>query len=197
MINFRNTLFNRSCPSYKNLPEDSLVEIAFAGRSNVGKSSVINSLTGKKKLAKSSSVPGKTREINLFNINDKSRLVDLPGYGYAKVSRKEQDRWGQEMTRYVTERPNLKGIIILMDMRHPLTPLDLNMIALVRETGKAYAFLLNKADKLGKSDRNKTIKKVEKELLAMGIPALIIPYSAEKNLGVKELGDLLSGWIET
>jgi GTP-binding protein len=101
------------------------------------------------------------------------------------------------MTRYVTERPNLKGIIILMDMRHPLTPLDLNMIALVRETGKAYAFLLNKADKLGKSDRNKTIKKVEKELLAMGIPALIIPYSAEKNLGVKELGDLLSGWIET
>ena len=129
MINFRNTRFLKSCPSNRNLPLDDAAEIAFSGRSNVGKSSVLNSLTNQKKLAKSSGVPGKTREINLFTVNEKCRLVDLPGYGFAKVSKKEQERWGQEMTRYIAERTNLKGVIIIMDMRHPLTELDRAMIS--------------------------------------------------------------------
>jgi GTP-binding protein len=197
MINFRNTRFLKSCPSNRNLPPDDVAEIAFSGRSNVGKSSVLNSLTNQKKLAKSSGVPGKTREINLFTVNEKSRLADLPGYGYAKVSKKEQERWGQEMTRYIAERPNLKGVIIIMDMRHPLTELDRAMISLVRESGKAFAFLLNKSDKLGTNDRVKTIRKVEKELVAMNLPAIVIPYSAEKKTGVGELAKLLSGWLET
>ncbi|MBN2628871.1 MAG: YihA family ribosome biogenesis GTP-binding protein [Spirochaetales bacterium] len=196
MINFRNTRFLKSCPSNRNLPLDDAAEIAFSGRSNVGKSSVLNSLTNQKKLAKSSGVPGKTREINLFTVNEKCRLVDLPGYGFAKVSKKEQERWGQEMTRYIAERTNLKGVIIIMDMRHPLTELDRAMISLVRDSGKAFAFLLNKSDKLGTNDRVKTIKKVEKELIAMNLPAIIIPYSAEKKNGVDELAKLLSGWIE-
>jgi len=196
MINFRNTRFLKSCPSNRNLPLDDAAEIAFSGRSNVGKSSVLNSLTNQKKLAKSSGVPGKTREINLFTVNEKCRLVDLPGYGFAKVSKKEQERWGQEMTRYIGERSNLKGVIIIMDMRHPLTELDRAMISLVRDSGKAFAFLLNKSDKLGTNDRVKTMRKVEKELIAMNLPAIIIPYSAEKKTGVGELAKLLSGWIE-
>ena len=162
----------------------------------MGKSSVLNSLAGQNKLAKSSSVPGKTREINLFSINDKYRLVDLPGYGYARVSKKEQDRWGWEMTRYIEERDNLKGVVILMDMRHPLTALDRDMIELVRRGGKAFAFVLNKADKLSRNEQAKTIRKVEKDLLSMNIPALLIPYSAEKKTGVGELTALLSGWLE-
>ncbi|MDC7222310.1 MAG: ribosome biogenesis GTP-binding protein YihA/YsxC [Spirochaetales bacterium] len=196
MINFRIARFLKSCPSNKTLPHDRVGEVAFSGRSNVGKSSVLNSLSGQKKLAKSSSVPGKTREINLFGINDKCRLVDLPGYGYAKVSKKEQERWGFEMTKYIMERPNLKGVVILMDMRHPLTALDRDMIELVRDSGRAFAFVLNKADKLGKNDRIKTVKKVEKELIDMNIPALLIPYSAEKKIGVNELAKLISGWLE-
>ncbi|MDC7221714.1 MAG: ribosome biogenesis GTP-binding protein YihA/YsxC [Spirochaetales bacterium] len=196
MINFRTTRFLKSCPSNKTLPKDLAAEVAFSGRSNVGKSSVINSLVGQKKLAKSSSVPGKTREINLFDINAKCRLVDLPGYGYAKVSKKEQERWGWEMTRYIMERENLKGVVIIMDMRHPLTALDRDMIELVRDSGRAFAFLLNKADKLGKNDRIKTVKKVEKELESMNLPAILIPYSAEKKIGVSELAKLLSGWME-
>jgi GTP-binding protein len=196
MINFRKTQFLKSCPSNKTLPNDGAVEVAFSGRSNVGKSSVLNSLAGQKKLAKSSSVPGKTREINLFTISDKCRIVDLPGYGYAKVSKKEQERWGMEMTHYIAERSNLKGVVIIMDMRHPLTALDLDMIELVRNSGKAFAFLLNKADKLGKNDRIKTLKKVEKELTDMNLPAILIPYSAEKKIGVSDLGKLLSGWYE-
>ena len=196
MVNFRTARFLKSCPSNKHLPADAIGEVAFAGRSNVGKSSVLNSLAGQKKLAKSSSVPGKTREINLFSVNEKCRLVDLPGYGYARVSKKEQERWGLEMTRYISERENLKGVVILMDMRHPLTPLDRNMIELVRNGGKAFAFVLNKADKLSKNERIKTQKKVEKELLAINVPALLIPYSAEKKMGVGELATLLSGWLE-
>ncbi len=188
--------FIKSCQKVSQFPEPSLPEFAFIGRSNVGKSSVLNSLTNQKKLAKSSGVPGKTREINLFTVNEKCRLVDLPGYGFAKVSKKEQERWGQEMTRYIAERTNLKGVIIIMDMRHPLTELDRAMISLVRDSGKAFAFLLNKSDKLGTNDRVKTIKKVEKELIAMNLPAIIIPYSAEKKNGVGELAKLLSGWIE-
>lgn len=195
MINFQITKFFKSCPSNTDLPKDRFAEIAFSGRSNVGKSSVINSLCNQKKLAKSSSVPGKTREINLFKINETCRLVDLPGYGYAKVSKKEQARWGHEMTQYIIERSNLKGVVVLMDMRHPLTELDKTMIELVRESGRAFAIVLNKADKLGKNDRIKSFKKVEKALIEMKIPALIIPYSAEKKLGVKELSTLLNGWF--
>lgn len=197
MINFKTARFIQSCPSYNNLPRDEVVEVGFAGRSNVGKSSLINALAVNKKLAKSSSVPGKTREINLFRINDQCRLADLPGYGYARVSHREQQRWGWEMTRYIGERPNLKGVVILMDMRHPLTKLDWEMIDLVRETGKAFAFVLNKADKLGKNDRVKAMKKVNGELSQRGIAAMVLPFSAEKRLGVKELAELLSGWLET
>lgn len=183
----KQAVFLIGSPSYTGLPPDTGSEIAFAGRSNAGKSSVLNTLTGKRGLAKTSSSPGKTRHINLFSLDKTHRLADLPGYGYAKVPLKEQERWGRELTRYIHERQSLKGIIIVMDMRHPFTEKDRQMVAFALESGKPLHVVLNKADKLKSGQRAKIFKEAKRELKCLAPDAGCTPFSALKGEGIKEL----------
>lgn len=189
--------FLTSSFSFDTLPEDYGAEVAFAGRSNSGKSSVLNTLTGRKSLAKTSSVPGKTRCINLFVLNKKGdqRLADLPGYGYAKVSVREQERWGKELTRYIAQRSCLRGVVIVMDMRHPLTELDRQMLTLCQISSKPVHVLLNKSDKLKQTQKASTKNKVEKDLASLAPGASVGTFSAAKREGVTELRALVKRWL--
>ena len=193
----KNIRFITSSPSYNSLPPATGAEAAFAGRSNAGKSSVLNTLTNRKALAKTSSTPGKTRHINLFAMDEKSnfRLADLPGYGYAKVNVQEQKRWGEELTLYITERESLKGVVIVMDIRHPLTDNDKQMVILCRTGGRPVHVLLNKSDKLKSGRRAAAVQQVEKDLAFLAPGATMSTFSALKNTGLKELRDVLGTWL--
>jgi GTP-binding protein len=194
----KNTRFLTSSTSFNSLPTGLGAEVAFAGRSNAGKSSVLNTLTNRKALAKISSTPGKTRHINLFGLDKdaKLRLADLPGYGYAKVNVKEQRRWGEELTLYITERECLKGVVIVMDVRHPLTENDKQMVILCRTGGRAVHVLLNKSDKLKSGRRAATMIQVKKDLAFLAPSATCSLFSALKSDGLPELREVLSGWLE-
>ncbi len=163
-----------------------LPEIAFAGRSNVGKSSMLNRIMGRKNLAKTSSTPGKTRSINYFKINDKCHFVDLPGYGYAKVSKKMREGWGKLMLDYFRLSTSLRGVIQLVDSRHDPTALDLEMHRLLEEHGVSYMIVLTKADKLSTNQLNKSMRDAAKVFeLPEGL--FPIPFSAIKGTGKKEV----------
>jgi len=189
--------FLSSSPDYASLPGDDGAEVAFAGRSNAGKSSVLNTLVNRKALAKISSAPGKTRHINLFGLDDagRLRLADLPGYGYAKVSAAEQERWGRELTRYITERRSLKGVVVVMDIRHPLAESDRQMLTLCRTGGRRVHVLLNKADKLTGNRRAKAMAAAEKDLAFLAPGATLSPFSALKRSGRDELLSVLETWL--
>lgn len=159
-------------------PSEDLPELAFVGRSNVGKSSFINSFLGRKKLAKTSSVPGKTRTINFYRINDKFRLVDLPGYGYAKVSKKEKAKWDKLINEYLHQREALREVFLLVDIRHEPTALDKQMYDWIRETGFTGFVIANKFDKIKKSQIQKHIKQIMKKL-EIDDEGLIFAYSSE------------------
>ena len=193
----KNIRFITSSPSYASLPVAGGAEAAFAGRSNAGKSSVLNTLTNRKNLAKTSSTPGKTRHINLFTLDeDKNiRLADLPGYGYAKVNVREQQRWGEELTRYITERESLRGVVIVMDIRHPLTENDKQMVVLCRTGGRPVHVLLNKSDKLKKGRRAAAVQQVRKDLAFLAPGATLGTFSALKGEGIRELQNVLSRWL--
>lgn len=163
-----------------------LPEIAFAGRSNVGKSSMLNRIMGRKNLAKTSSTPGKTRSINYFKINDKYHFVDLPGYGYAKVSKKMREDWGKLMVNYFRLSASLRGVIQLVDSRHDPTALDLEMHRMLEERGVPYMIVLTKADKLSTNHLNKSMRSAAKVFeLPEGL--FPIPFSAIKGTGKKEV----------
>lgn len=149
----------QGCPN-KNLPE-----VAFIGRSNVGKSSLINSLTGRKDIAKVSKVPGKTQLLNFFIVNDNWHLVDLPGYGYAKISKKKREKWEKMIERYLVNRPQLQCAFVLLDARIPLQTIDLEFINWLGERHIPFAIVYTKIDKVKKKDRVKNIKRIENELL--------------------------------
>jgi GTP-binding protein len=196
----KNARFLTSSPSYESLPArppGEGAEVAFAGRSNAGKSSVLNTITGSKGLAKTSSTPGKTRHINLFGLDERSmlRLADLPGYGYAKVGAAEQRRWAGELTRYVMERDCLKGVVIVMDVRHPLTDNDRQMIVLCRTGDRPVHVLLNKSDKLGFNSLSNTVREVKKELAFIAPGATCSTFSVLKNEGLTELRDVIGSWL--
>ena len=159
-------------------PSEDLPELAFVGRSNVGKSSFINSFLGRKKLAKTSSVPGKTRTINFYRINDKFRLVDLPGYGYAKVSKKEKAKWDKLIGEYLHQREALREVFLLVDIRHEPTALDKQMYDWIRETGFTGFVIATKFDKIKKSQIQKHIKQIMKKL-EIDDEGLIFAYSSE------------------
>lgn len=159
-------------------PKDMLDEIAFVGRSNVGKSSFINSFLGRKSLAKTSSKPGKTRTINFYNINDKFRLVDLPGYGFAKVSKTEKEKWAKLINEYLNTRENLKEIFLLVDIRHEPTELDKQMYDFIIESGFTGFVIATKFDKISKSKIQKNIKVIQKKL-EIEDEGLIFAYSSE------------------
>lgn len=166
-------------------PAENLEEIAFVGRSNVGKSSFINAFLGRKNLAKTSSKPGKTRTINFYNIDNKFRLVDLPGYGYAKVSKAEKAKWDKLINEYLHERENLKEVFLLVDIRHEPTNLDLQMYNWIIESGFTGFIIATKYDKISRNQLHKHIKQIMKKL-DVADEGLIFAYSSETghNIGV-------------
>lgn len=172
-------------------PTDGLPEIALVGRSNVGKSSLINCLVNRKKLARTSSAPGKTATINFYEIDGKFRIVDLPGYGYAKVSKVEKEKWGRMIDAYLSERINLMQIIQLVDSRHKPTADDKMMMDWVRSSGYDPVVVANKLDKLKKSQIDENLTTIYNEL-ELDENSVLIPFSAEKKDGKEELQELIS-----
>ena len=166
-------------------PSENIEEIAFVGRSNVGKSSFINAFLGRKSLAKTSSTPGKTRTINFYNIDNKFRLVDLPGYGYAKVSKKEKEKWDKLINEYLHDRENLKEVFLLVDIRREPTDLDLQMYDWIIDSGFTGFIIATKYDKISKNQLQKHIRSIMKKL-DVEDEGLIFAYSSENkhNLGV-------------
>lgn len=162
-------------------PNENIPEIALAGRSNVGKSSFINSFINRKSLARTSSTPGKTRTINFYNINNEFRLVDLPGYGYARVSKKEKDKWAHIIEEYLNKRENLKEIILIVDIRHSPTDQDLDMFRWIKAFGYKGIVLATKADKISKG-KFQHHQKIIRQKLELEDNSLIIPYSSESKV---------------
>lgn len=169
--------------SSKQYPDDELPEIAFAGRSNVGKSSFINSMLNRKNLARTSSKPGKTRTINFYIINDTFRFVDLPGYGYAQVSKSERSKWGEIIEEYLVKRENIKEIILIVDIRHEPTSQDLIMYQWIKSYGFSGYVIATKADKITKANWQKQIKIIRNKLEIKDVN-LIIPYSSDKKINM-------------
>jgi GTP-binding protein len=167
-------------------PPEDMVEIAFAGRSNVGKSSLLNLLTGRKKLAYVSGSPGKTRTINFYRINDEFRIVDLPGYGYARVSKKISEGWGEMMENYLENRPNLLTVIQLVDIRHEPSKQDVEMHRYLEHYDLCHIVVATKADKISTNQRAKAIKTI-KNSLKLADDVRIYPVSALKKTGHQEL----------
>ena len=176
-------------------PPENIKEIAFAGRSNVGKSSLLNLITGRKKLARVSGSPGKTRTINFYIINDEFRIVDLPGYGYAKVSKSMSEGWGEMMERYLENRPNLVKVIQLVDIRHEPSKQDVEMYNYLRHYGLDGIVVATKADKISRNQLPKHIKMI-KQTLKLSSDDKVIPVSALKKTGYDELLEVMEGLLE-
>lgn len=189
--------FITSSPRLEDCPPESLPEICFAGRSNVGKSSLLNSLLNRKKLARTSNVPGKTQQMNYYNIAEKCYFVDLPGYGYAKVPIKERNRWGRNIREYLLNRKTLSLIVHVVDVRHKPTTLDEDFIFWMASNGMPFCVLLSKADKLSKNKVSKAKADVRKILAEMNIVVPILAYSSDNKQGVKEVQELLKEFVET
>ncbi len=178
--------FVKSVVSVDQIPGDGLPEVAFAGRSNVGKSSLINRLLNRKKIAKTSSSPGKTRQLNYFKVNDKFYFVDLPGYGFARVSKSEKIQWQQLIEAFITQSENLKAVAVITDSRIGPTSLDLQLIGWLRATDVPVILIATKCDKLSRSAVAQLGRRYHKELSKYQIKDLI-PFSALSGVGKKEL----------
>lgn len=176
-------------------PAGDLKEIAFAGRSNVGKSSLLNLLTGRKKLARVSGSPGKTRTINFYLINDVFRIVDLPGYGYAKVSKSVSESWGPMMEQYLGSRENLLKVVLLVDIRHAPSKQDVEMYEYLRHYGLDGVVVATKADKISRNQMQKQIRTI-RQTLGLGGDDIVIPVSALKRTGHEDLLDLMEALLE-
>lgn len=187
-MTIKNAEFIAAAAKKNQYPPAGVPEIAFAGRSNVGKSSLINLLTGRRKLAKVSQSPGKTRTINFFNIDDTWRIVDLPGYGYAKVSKAESGSWGKMMEDYLETRESLVSVVQLVDCRHEPTAQDVQMFEYLRYYDLARIVVATKADKLSKNELNKNLAMIRKSLKLTGDEKLLA-VSALKKTGVDNLLD--------
>jgi len=190
---FRIARYVISAHQLKQLPSDQGIEVAIAGRSNAGKSSAINALTDQKALARTSKTPGRTQQIVIFELDEHRRIADLPGYGYAKVPLKLKAHWRTVMQRYFQTRQCLRGVVLVMDIRHPMREFDQQMLAWCESTDLPCHILLTKADKLKRGPAQSTLLKVRR-----GLPdiASIQIFSASKKTGLDELVDKLSGWYE-
>ena len=180
---FTETTFMLGVTKFKNLPEDGGYEILLAGRSNAGKSSALNALTQNPKLARISKTPGRTTEINFFKVNDSLKLVDLPGYGFAKSSSYKRKDWGPLLSEYFAKRKSLQAVIIFMDIRHPLKDIDKDMINLCNESGVPYIPVLTKSEKLSNNQKQTALSKVKKDL--EGVDAIAV--SAKDAIGFDKL----------
>ncbi len=176
-------------------PTNNLMEIAFVGKSNVGKSSLINCMIERKSLARTSKEPGKTRTINFYNVEEKLNFVDLPGYGYARISKTERDKWGQIIEEYLHNRPQLKAICLLIDIRHDVQKNDLQMFEWLKYYEHNLIVVCTKKDKLKPSQVQKHVANIRKGL-GLSTDATIIPFSSEKKQGNKELWEVIEQYLE-
>jgi GTP-binding protein len=193
--NYRNAQFLTSAAKFAQCPEDSGWEVAFAGRSNAGKSSAINSLTNNKKLAKTSRTPGRTQLINFFALSESQRLVDLPGYGFAKVPLAVKREWTKQLENYLQNRQCLRGLILLMDIRHPLQPFDTQMLDWALQARMPVHILLTKADKLKRGPAAATLLRLRADLRAHEDLFSAQLFSALKHEGHGELVATLDVWF--
>lgn len=189
-INVQKAEFILSAASPKDFRRDALPQVAFAGRSNVGKSSVINRLLNRKNFARVGAAPGKTTQINYFKIDNAFYLVDLPGYGYARVSKGERDRWGRLMEGYFADPELMTLGVMIVDARHKPTADDCTMAEFFRNSGRPFAVVANKLDKLRKSDIEPNLARI-RETLELDEVVKLIPFSAEKGDGKQELLNLI------
>ena len=194
-LNFRKAAFLQSASAIENAPTDFGSEVAFAGRSNSGKSSAINTLTHQGKLARTSRTPGRTQLINFFSLSEHQRLVDLPGYGFAKVPLAVTKKWNQQLERYLQYRESLRGLVMLMDIRHPLTEPDRQMLSWAEAASMPVHILLTKADKLKRGPAQSTLLSVREELSTQSDLISVQLFSSLKRQGVDTLGRQLNHWL--
>jgi GTP-binding protein len=192
---FQNATFYLSAHDLKDLPPPSGIEVAFAGRSNAGKSSALNTLANHNRLAFVSKQPGRTQLINFFSLGGDRYLVDLPGYGYAKVPEAMRKHWQLVLSSYLSHRSTIGGLVLVMDCRHPLTPLDRQMLDWFSPTGRPIHVLLTKSDKLSRNEANKTLLAVRKELNQHWPNCTVQLFSSLKKQGVEEAEKVIGQWL--
>lgn len=193
---YRQAKFLISAASPAQFPQDEGLEVAFAGRSNAGKSSAINALCDNRSLAKTSKTPGRTRLINFFALDDTRRLVDLPGYGYAKVPAAVKQEWDALLEKYLQQTQQLRGLVVIMDIRHPMKDFDEKMLDWCQHYDLPAHVLLTKADKLSRSAQTKSLQAMQKALKATGYNASVQAFSASNHQGMTELVTTLDAWLE-
>ena len=193
--NYQQTHFVTSAPDIRHLPSDTGIEVAFAGRSNAGKSSALNTLTNQKGLARTSKTPGRTQLINLFEVANGKRLVDLPVYGYAQVPEEMKIKWQRALGEYLEKRQCLQGLVVLMDIRHPLKDLDQQMIEWAVQSQIPVLVLLTKADKLASGARKSQLNMVREASMAFMGDVQVELFSSLKKMGVDKLRDKLDSWF--
>jgi GTP-binding protein len=193
--NYRRASFLTSAARFAQCPEDSGCEVAFAGRSNAGKSSAINSLTGNRKLARTSRTPGRTQLINFFDLGPGQRLVDLPGYGYAKVPAAVKAAWNRELETYLSQRRSLRGLVLLSDVRHPLADFDRMLLTWAERCDMPVHVLLTKSDKLKRGPAKASLLSVRGQLAHMADLVSVQLFSALKNEGLADLVEVLDRWL--
>jgi GTP-binding protein len=197
-LSFNSARFLISASRLDECPEDTGAEVAFAGRSNAGKSSALNAITANGKLARTSKTPGRTRLINFFSLNrEHRRLVDLPGYGYAKVSRDMKDDWQQHLGHYLNDRRCLRGLVLVMDIRHPLTDFDQMMVEWCEHNNLPLMILATKADKLKFGQAKTAMLGIAKSLKAYRCVEHLIMFSATAKTGVDDCRAALEAWLES
>lgn len=194
LINFSQTTFIKSAPNLTLAPKDVGIEVAFVGRSNAGKSSAINAIVGQNKLARTSKTPGRTQLMNFFHIDEERRLVDLPGYGYAQVPERIQKQIQDILSDYLCHRHSLQGLILLMDIRHPLTHRDFDLLNLAQDYNLPVHILLTKCDKLKRGASNNTLLQVRKNLTGYTNMSAQT-FSALKHLGLEEAQQKITDWL--
>jgi GTP-binding protein len=194
-IDFRRAVFLTSAPDSSIAPPDQGAEVAFAGRSNSGKSSALNTITEQRGLARTSKTPGRTQQINFFDLGENRRLVDLPGFGYAKVPQAMKEQWQQNLMEYLHVRRSLRGLILLMDCRHPLTNYDQQMLLWCADVGLPTHVLLTKSDKLKRGPASNNLLSVRRRLPDLHPTATVQLFSALNKSGVDEARQLLSDWL--
>nr|WP_310649979.1 ribosome biogenesis GTP-binding protein YihA/YsxC [Colwellia sp. MB02u-14] len=195
VIHLSKATFTLSAPDIRRLPEDSGIEVAFAGRSNAGKSSALNTLTNQRGLARVSKTPGRTQLINIFEVAPNRRLVDLPGYGFAKVPIEMKKKWQKALGEYLEKRDCLKGLVILMDIRHPLKDLDMDLIQWAADSDLPILALLTKCDKLSQGKRSSEVLQVKKTLAPLNADITVQAFSSLKYTGLESANDLICQWL--
>ena len=188
--------FITSATKIEECPPDEFPEVCFAGRSNVGKSSLINAIVNRKNIARTSNVPGKTQQMNYYQIGEDCFFVDLPGYGFAKVPKKERERWGRNIRQYLSERKSLKLILSVIDARHEPSALDQDFFYWLASNEMPFCVLMSKADKLSNNKLAQSRKAVKNILAEMNIEVPILGYSASSRKGIPEIQDLITDFIK-